>query len=167
MAVKRKMDFEDEAVDMPMNMKQPKLVAFPNTELDTDVAMSDASVYQLEPLFIPMQPFHTRLPSNASYSSSTASDSPRDSPAMYPTFDLYPNDDPGYVGSQNPFDVPTGDAARSVGLLQPKNGSFTHHGQNCSQIPKLRVACSPGLNGQRTMWAHCEQCGAIEMVQTD
>ena len=39
--------------------------------------------------------------------------------------------------------------------------------QNCSQIPKLRMACAAGLNGQRTMWAHCEQCGAIEMVDFD
>lgn len=166
MAVKRKMDFDDGAIDMRMNAKQPKLVPFPNTELDTDVAMSDASVYHLEPLFIPIQPFHTRFPSNASSSSSSPSDSARNSP-MYPRFDLYPHGDLGYLGSQNPFDVAMDEAPRPVGLIQPKSASFTHHGQNCSQIPKLRVACSPGLNGQRTMWAHCEQCGAIEMVQTD
>lgn len=41
------------------------------------------------------------------------------------------------------------------------------YSQNCSQIPKLRMACAAGLNGQRTMWAHCEQCGAIEMVDFD
>ncbi|KAH9839428.1 uncharacterized protein C8Q71DRAFT_856043 [Rhodofomes roseus] len=162
MALKRKMDFDDETVQAPVRAKQQKLIPFPNSEPDNDVAMTDASVYQLEPLLIPMQPFHTRLPSDASYSSSTAGDSPRISPA-YPSFDLYPADDNGF----NSFDSPVSEASGSVGLLQPKNPSFTHHGQKCSQIPKLRVACSPGLNGQRTMWAHCEQCGAIEMVHTD
>jgi hypothetical protein len=34
----------------------------------------------------------------------------------------------------------------------------------CSQIPKLKVACAPGLGGKRTMWSFCEQCGAISMV---
>ncbi|PCH43894.1 hypothetical protein WOLCODRAFT_26277 [Wolfiporia cocos MD-104 SS10] len=164
MGMKRKADFDDASVDMPTNLKQPRLVAFPTTELDSDVAMSDES--HLEPLFISMPPFHTRLSSNASYISSSASNSPRNSPT-YPIFDLYPTDDQGYIGSQNPFDAPMSEQPRSVGLLQPKNPSFTHHGESCSQIPKLRVACSPGLNGQRTMWAHCEQCGAIEMVHSD
>ncbi|KZT10602.1 uncharacterized protein LAESUDRAFT_734442 [Laetiporus sulphureus 93-53] len=165
MALKRKMDFDD-AVDVRRDVKQPKLVPFPQTEPDSDVAMMDASDYPLEPLFLSMQQFHTRLPSNASYSSSSAGDSPHLSP-MYPSFDLYPSDDQGYIGAQNPFDSPMCNAPRAVGLLQPKNASFTHHGASCTQIPKLRVACSPGLNGQRTMWAHCEQCGAIEMVRTD
>ncbi|KIY46168.1 hypothetical protein FISHEDRAFT_31714, partial [Fistulina hepatica ATCC 64428] len=53
-----------------------------------------------------------------------------------------------------------------VGLLQPSPG-FSHHGSGCSQIPKLRVACSAGLNDQRTMWSFCEQCGAISMVEQD
>lgn len=128
------------------NAKQPKLVPFPNTELDTDVAMSDASVYHLEPLFIPIQPFHTRFPSNASSSSSSPSDSARNSrqlfthsrrvgtlnqyliAAMYPRFDLYPHGDLGYLGSQNPFDVAMDEAPRPVGLIQPKSASFTHHG---------------------------------------
>ncbi|KAJ7072509.1 hypothetical protein C8F01DRAFT_1076493 [Mycena amicta] len=51
----------------------------------------------------------------------------------------------------------------SVGLLQPSS-SFSHHGTSCSQIPKLKVACASGPNGQRTMWSFCEQCGAISMV---
>ncbi|CCM05694.1 uncharacterized protein FIBRA_07925 [Fibroporia radiculosa] len=150
MALKRKFDYDAESVDMPMNMKQPKLIPFPNAEPDTDVVMSDAPTYNLEPLLIPIQPFHTRLPSNASYSSSSSSGSPQNSP-FYPSFDLYPHDDPGYVGNQNPFDAPVHEAPKPVGLLQPRSASFTHHGQNCSQIPKLRVACSPGLNGQRTI----------------
>jgi len=36
---------------------------------------------------------------------------------------------------------------------------------NCTQIPKLRVACASSVNGHRTMWSHCEQCGAISMVE--
>ncbi|KAH9948985.1 hypothetical protein B0H21DRAFT_197785 [Amylocystis lapponica] len=167
MAVKRKFEYELEAVDVPMNAKQPKLVPFPNSdELDSDVAMSDGSISDVEPLFLSMQSYHSRLPSNASYSSSAASDSPHNSP-MYPVFDLYPHDSQGYfdAGPQLTYDASFED--RRVGLLQPNSPSFTHHGQNCSQVPKLRIACSPGLNGQRTMWAHCEQCGAIDMVQTD
>jgi len=38
---------------------------------------------------------------------------------------------------------------------------------NCTQIPKLRIACASSGNGQRTMWSHCEQCGAISMVDSD
>ncbi|THV06801.1 hypothetical protein K435DRAFT_773118 [Dendrothele bispora CBS 962.96] len=55
---------------------------------------------------------------------------------------------------------------QNVGLLQPYSG-FAHHGSHCSSIPKLRVACAPGLNGQRTMWSFCEDCGAISMVNED
>lgn len=44
-------------------------------------------------------------------------------------------------------------------IVKPRTG--------CSQIPKLRVACASGLNGQRTMWSFCEQCGAISMVESD
>ncbi|KZT72158.1 hypothetical protein DAEQUDRAFT_763271 [Daedalea quercina L-15889] len=123
MALKRKMDFDDEVAEVPMRAKQQKLVPFPNSQPDNDVAMTDASVYQLEPLFIPIQPFHIRLPSDASYSSSTAGDSPRVSPA-YPYFDLYPAEDHGFPA----FDYPVPEAAKSVGLLQPKNPSFAHHG---------------------------------------
>ncbi|EPT04960.1 hypothetical protein FOMPIDRAFT_1027644 [Fomitopsis schrenkii] len=164
MALKRKMSFDDEVAPTPMRVKQQKLIPFPGTEADDDVAMTDASYHHhLEPLFIPMQqPFHMRLSSDVSYASSSPGDSPR-IPSAYPYFDLYPAEDQAF----NAFDSPVSEASRPVGLLQPKNPSFTHHGQNCSQIPKLRVACSPGLNGSRTMWAHCEQCGAIEMVHTD
>ncbi len=62
------------------NGKQAKLVPFPNSsDLDSDVAMSDASMSDLEPLAIPAHPYHIRLPSNASYASSASSDSPRNS----------------------------------------------------------------------------------------
>jgi hypothetical protein len=49
--------------------KQLKLVPFPNIELDTDVAMSEA-----EPLYPNIH--HSRLPSGASSISSSTSDSP-------------------------------------------------------------------------------------------
>ncbi|KAI9510830.1 hypothetical protein F5148DRAFT_498640 [Russula earlei] len=32
------------------------------------------------------------------------------------------------------------------------------------RFQKLRVACAAGALGQRSMWSHCEQCGAIEMI---
>ena len=100
MAVKRKFsdEFDDVAptvrscthivssrVSLAMqNGKQQKLIPFPNsTELDSDVAMSDASMSDLEPLAIPAHQFHTRLDSDASYASSLTSDSPRDSREYY------------------------------------------------------------------------------------
>ena len=62
------------------NGKQQKLIPFPNSsDLDSDVAMSDASISDLEPLTIPSHHFHTRLPSDVSYASSSTSDSPRNS----------------------------------------------------------------------------------------
>lgn len=98
MAVKRKFsaDFDDVAPTVShstlacsrvtrltsalQNGKQAKLVPFPNSsDLDSDVAMSDASMPDLEPLAIPAHPYHIRLPSNASYASSASSDSPRNS----------------------------------------------------------------------------------------
>ncbi|KAI0930537.1 hypothetical protein AcW1_009198 [Taiwanofungus camphoratus] len=165
MALKRKLELD--TTDLRLHAKQPKLVPFPNCELDTDVAMSDASMSDFEPLSLSIQqPYHLRLPSDASYSSSNASDSPRDCP-IYPAFDLYPLDAQTSTGSSINFGLSMDFTPKPVGLLQPRSPSFTHHGQNCSQIPKLRIACSPGLSGQRTMWAHCEQCGAIEMVNTD
>jgi len=86
---------------------------------------------------------------------------------------------------------------RSVGLLEPKNNFLHHglvpsivsdytgretvffadacilllldcvHRRNCTQIPKLRMACASNSHGQRSMWSHCEQCGAIEMMDPD
>ncbi|RPD78505.1 hypothetical protein L226DRAFT_598099 [Lentinus tigrinus ALCF2SS1-7] len=164
MALKRKFsaEFDDVA---PTNGKQAKLVPFPNSShLDSDVAMSDASMSDLEPLSIPAHPFHIRLPSNASYASSASSDSPRNS-----LFDLYPTESDSYMSvSAHGFPDSTVNASqKSVGLIQPKGNGFTHHGQNCAQIPKLRMACSAGPNGRRSMWAHCEECGAIEMVDSD
>ncbi|TFK82343.1 hypothetical protein K466DRAFT_500486 [Polyporus arcularius HHB13444] len=164
MALKRKLSAEFD--DVPRaNGKQAKLVPFPNSsDLDSDVAMSDASMSDLEPLAIPAHPYHIRLPSNASYASSASSDSPRNS-----LFDLYPVEADSYMSiSAHGFpDASVNAPQKAVGLIQPKGNGFTHHGQNCTQIPKLRMACSAGPNGRRSMWAHCEECGAIEMVDSD
>ncbi|KAF9451299.1 hypothetical protein P691DRAFT_808287 [Macrolepiota fuliginosa MF-IS2] len=162
MAIKRK--FEIEADDAFPSKKQLKLVPFPNVESDDDVAMSEA-----EPLC--SDTFHMRLPSNASSASSNASNSPISEPLSYPTFDTYPlpffsNDGSIDPNSHSYPHYATQSLDRHPGLLQPSTG-FRHHGTGCSQIPKLRVACASGLNGQRTMWSFCEQCGAISMVETD
>ncbi|KAI0044347.1 hypothetical protein FA95DRAFT_1497229 [Auriscalpium vulgare] len=109
---------------------------------------------------------HLRLDSNSSTTSTGST------PASYPVFNLYPN----------PFFASTGGvdtdpyaftrhtpppSQKPVGLLDPKN-SLLHHGLvACTQIPKLRMACQSGTNGQRSMWSHCEQCGAIEMIDPD
>ncbi|KAF7362072.1 hypothetical protein MVEN_00552800 [Mycena venus] len=158
MAMKRKFS-EDSEDASPNNAKQLKLIPFPNYQPDQDSLMTDAEPISYD------GPHHTRFPSNAS-SASDDSGSP-----AYPTFDLYPlpffgadgNVDPNshnfahYAAQQQQPPSP------SVGLLQP-SGAFSHHGSGCSQIPKLKVACASGLNGQRTMWSFCEQCGAISMV---
>ncbi|KAI0091533.1 hypothetical protein BDY19DRAFT_991228 [Irpex rosettiformis] len=161
MSMKRKLSIEfDDEVDYS-SAKRPNLFQFPSA--DTDVAMSDASSEPelLTPLDFPdcTSQFHSRLNSTASTASSLSYNSSLQnspsSPPCYPEFILYPSVDQS-AANYSP---------KPVGLMQPK--SFTHHGQNCSQIPKLRMACASGINGQRTMWAHCEQCGAIEMVDTD
>ncbi|EJF58248.1 hypothetical protein DICSQDRAFT_67478 [Dichomitus squalens LYAD-421 SS1] len=139
MAVKRK--FSDEFDDVVRtNGKQQKLIPFPNssTELDSDVAMSDASMSDLEPLSIPAHHFHTRLPSDASSASSSTSHSPQNSP-FYPVFDLYPSDTDSYMGiAAHGFPDPTLQAPQKpVGLIQPKGNGFTHHGyvlRTCLQV---------------------------------
>ncbi|GLB44918.1 hypothetical protein LshimejAT787_1802550 [Lyophyllum shimeji] len=142
MAVKRKFDVEASDDVAPSNAKQLKLIPFPNIDSDDDFHI----VKWLE---LPLT----------------------NSPA-YPTFDLYPlpffnaegsvntnSHNYAHYATQTPTTPP-------IGLLQPSN-SLIHHGSGCSQVPKLRVACAPGLNGQRTMWSFCEQCGAISMVEHD
>jgi hypothetical protein len=182
MAVKRKHSTEPEDSFPNIKTKQLKLIPFPNQVPDMDVAMSDA-----EPITIPSNQYHIRLPSDAS-SLSSASDSSEDSPA-YPSFDLCPHPFFDNSGTVNPdshvyalyaaqptlhpdgawapsHTAPENTHSENVGLLQPSS-AFVHHSSNCSQIPKLRIACSPGMNGQRTMWSYCEQCGAISMVDSD
>lgn len=162
MAIKRK--FEVEADDVLPSKKQLKFVPFPNVESDNDIAMSEA-----EPLY--PDAFHMRLPSNASSTSSDASNSPVQESPSYPGFNLYPlpffNNDGSIQPNSHSFSHYANQSAeRHSGLLQPST-EFRHHGTGCSQIPKLRIACASGLNGQRTMWSFCEQCGAISMVESD
>ncbi|KAF9484496.1 hypothetical protein BDN70DRAFT_849737 [Pholiota conissans] len=115
---------------------------------------------------------HSRLQSNASsISSSCTSDSPVGNSPAYPTFDLYPLPFFSNTGSvdtnSHNYSYYSGQLPNSqVGLMQPST-SFAHHSSNCTQIPKLKIACASGVNGQRTMWSHCEQCGAISMVESD
>ena len=105
--------------------------------------------------------------------------------AAYPTFGA------GFFSNEpsvDPFAVDPSPSPpiHQIGLLQPKS-SFIHHrygmcllncnsvvmafatvsSGDCTQIPKLRVACASGVNGQRSMWTHCEQCGAISIVESD
>ncbi|KAJ7188492.1 hypothetical protein C8R46DRAFT_1054862 [Mycena filopes] len=156
MAMKRKFVQESDDASLDGRNKQLKLVPFPNYQPDDDALMTDADISYSQ--------HHTRFPSTAS----SASDSPSASPP-YPTFDLYPLPFFGTDGTVNPNSHNFAHYAAqqppspSVGLLQPSS-SFTHHGSGCEQIPKLKVACASGLNGQRTMWSFCEQCGAISMV---
>ncbi|KAI0339580.1 hypothetical protein BDW22DRAFT_1431483 [Trametopsis cervina] len=171
MSMKRKLslEFDDEVA---YTAAKRTLFEFPSA--DMDVAMSDSSSDSelLTPLEFPdySHQYHSRLNSTASSSSSisfspSTQNSPSTSTAYYPDFVLYPSVD---TTATNPtVNSPANYSPRQVGLMQPKGASFTHHGQNCVQIPKLRVACAAGLYGQRTMWAHCEECGAIEMVDTD
>lgn len=35
---------------------------------------------------------------------------------------------------------------------------------SCTQIPRLKIAASPGLGGQRAMYVHCDECGAISIA---
>ncbi|KII92493.1 hypothetical protein PLICRDRAFT_89080 [Plicaturopsis crispa FD-325 SS-3] len=159
MAMKRKFVESEDA--SPHTVKHQKLVPFPQYEPDVDVAMSD-----VEPPSD--QTFHIRIPSNTS---SNSSDIDIDSP-VYPSFDLYPlTFKPEGASDSNPLRYhdlsgPSTPPSPSVGLIQPSS-NFSHHGTSCSQIPKLKVACAPGLNGQRTMWSFCEQCGSISMVESD
>ncbi|KAI0301068.1 hypothetical protein B0F90DRAFT_1810269 [Multifurca ochricompacta] len=156
MALKRKFD-KDTVSESDRCSKQLRCVPFPSYQADADVAMSDASsdVSLLEPII--SEQHHMRLDSDASTSSGSDFG---DAPA-YPSFSFCPNPFFGLDGSIFVFPTPR----KSVGLFEPKN-SFLHHG-NCTQIPKLRVACASSSHGQRSMWSHCEQCGAIEMIDSD
>jgi len=150
MAMKRKLDL-DSSEDFPQTVKQLKLVPFPGYVPDHDVAMSDSPSSDSEPFF--PENHHTRLVSTASTSSDLSEAVDYNSP-------LYPR----YSAHQPALDPP--ESPKVVGLMQPAS-TLSHHGSQCSQIPKLRVACSAGLDGSRTMWSFCEQCGAISMVDTD
>jgi len=166
MSLKRKLE-RDTVGESDRDSKQLRLVPFPSYQADTDVAMSDAlpGISSLEPVI--SEQHHMRLDSGAS----TSSSSDYGDTTVYPTFTFSPNP---FFGSDGSVDIDSHNISRfsdsppprrSVGLLDPKN-SFLHHG-NCTQIPKLRVACASSSHGQRSMWSHCEECGAIEMIDSD
>jgi hypothetical protein len=148
MAVKRKFDadLDDATESYQQTAKQLKLLPFPSSDSDCDAMMCDAP---MDTDYTDYTAFHSRLSSSAS-TSSISTDSPD-----YPVFELYPSP------SESPSRM-----SPPVGLMQPTKGQFTHHNLACVQIPKLRVACEAGPNGQRSMWALCEECGAIEMVDS-
>jgi hypothetical protein len=163
MALKRKLE-RDTVSESDRDSKQLRLVPFPSYQADTDVAMSDESsdISSLEPVI--SEQHHMRLDSGASTSSSSDFG---DATA----FTFCPNP---FFGPDGSVDINSHNLSRfsdsppprrSVGLLEPKN-NFLHHG-NCTQIPKLRVACAANSHGERSMWSHCEQCGAIEMMDPD
>ncbi|KAE9401622.1 hypothetical protein BT96DRAFT_880223 [Gymnopus androsaceus JB14] len=155
MATKRKFDGDcDDAIHQ--HPKQLKLVPFPNYE-DNDCMMSEAEPYS----------HHNRNTSSASSDSSNASGSPTTPPATYPSVEPYALSLIPDVSMSGVTVIQSSSTSMSnVGLLQP-HLDFKHHGNSCTTIPKLRIACSPGLNGQRTMWSHCSTCGAIAMVNCD
>ena len=98
--------------------------------------------------------------------------------AYYPTFELYPTQSEAPSRMSPPVGllqptvahlrlVPTGaeQVIPNADPLYSPRCLNIFSSNNCTQIPKLRVACEAGPNGQRSMWAMCEQCGAINMVE--
>lgn len=158
MALKRKLD--SHSGDNERSTKQLKLVPFPTYEPDNDVCMSDASSDQD---LLTVDPHHGRFNSTSSAVSSDA-----ESP-LYPPFTAAPGQFFAPNGRVNTdshnFSRYSPPPQRPVGIFEPRR-SFSHNG-SCTQIPKLRVACSSGVQVQRSMWSHCEQCGAIEMIDPD
>lgn len=151
---KRKFDDAEElAHDAYVPVKHTKVapIAEPVVTEDVDMGSDDAP---------------SPAPSLASLATTASS---HNSPA-YPHFDLYPfptSGDADMMDSNPAFDPRK--QARSdstVGLMQPQTAAndFIHHGANCSQIPRLRIASHPGLDGRRSLWSHCIECGAVEMV---
>lgn len=142
MAFKRKHDDDVSFHSQPL--KQVKLVPFPTSDsmdMDMDVPMSDTPVdYQAVP-----SAFHVRLASSASSVTDASSD-----------YSSEASSSPSAPATQ----LPRCDG-RSYSSL-----SFPHLRPDCKQIPKLRVACGAGPSGRRSMWGICEECGAIEMLDS-
>lgn len=161
MMAKRKFDdSEDLSYQTYAPAKHSKVapVTEPIVTEDIDMGMDDAP---------------SPAPSLASLATTASS---QGSPS-YPNFDLYPFPTFGDADMMDSNSAPDfrknsgSTSSRSdsnVGLLQPQtvSGDFVHHGTNCSQIPRLRMASHPGLDGRRSLWSHCIECGAVEMVTT-
>ncbi|KIL68912.1 hypothetical protein M378DRAFT_158049 [Amanita muscaria Koide BX008] len=158
MTLKRKLDLDLDTLQSH-KLKQPKLVPFPKLDSDNDVMMDDA-----EPCYPEL--YHCRTDSSVS-SASSAPSSPLVETPIYPLFDLYPHPffgNEGFVNSDSHNDSYFTSQQMKIGLMQP---SFRHKDHGCTQVPKLRIACASGPNGQRKMWSLCEQCGAVSIVDTD
>ncbi|KAG8968760.1 hypothetical protein FRC03_006217 [Tulasnella sp. 419] len=155
----------------PVPSKQLRLSIARGAE-ENDVAMND-----VENLvnFVPFPSSYSPITEGSdspspSYSLSTLPSTSSHSSPAYPAFDLYPEpqvdvnmdvDAPSRPHFHQHFSSPES----QPGLLQPSAG-FLHHGENCTQIPRLRMSSHPGINGTRTLWSHCQSCGAIEMVKS-
>ncbi|CAE6499001.1 unnamed protein product [Rhizoctonia solani] len=152
---KRKFDDAEELFqDTHVSTKHTKVapMAEPVVTEDVDMGSDDAP---------------SPAPSLASLATTASS---HNSPS-YPHFDLYPfptSGDADMMDSNPAFDYMKQRSDSTVGLMQPQTiaGDFVHHGTNCSQIPRLRLASHPGLEGRRSLWSHCIECGAVEMVST-
>jgi len=178
---KRKLSREDseEYVDYQPSCKQLKLSTM--MPITNEVAMNDV---QNLVNYVPFPTFSTR---SSSLSIDTAFSSPNytlsslqypSTPSScYPSFELYPEvETPMDVDMDASSDSPlhshhqhspsTASTDSHLGLMQPSTGTTAlQHGGNCTQIPRLRLSSHAGLNGCRTLWSHCESCGAIEMVK--
>ncbi|KAF8588712.1 hypothetical protein K439DRAFT_585252 [Ramaria rubella] len=158
MGIKRKFEVDVEsAVHSYRPMKQIRVTPAQRTLLQPeDIAMEDVSVDSFE---VSSHSFDSGSPS-------------------YPSFDLYPfpsygSNDVDMNGVNQTYNNSTSESRTSsnaseenkarVGLMQPK-ASFVHNVSNCFQIPRLRVACESGINGHRTLWSQCDNCGAIDMI---
>ncbi|EJD03142.1 uncharacterized protein FOMMEDRAFT_108277 [Fomitiporia mediterranea MF3/22] len=139
MALKRKL--VDDASAQP-SLKQMKLVPFPSSEqsldMDMDAPMSDSPSMDID---FPAG-FHSRLPSSASSDTDYSSDASTSSPS-------------------DPSICPPPVNGRTFSGL-----GFSHLRSDCKQLPKLRVACGAGPSGNRSMWGLCEECGAIQMLDS-
>ncbi|KAG9018078.1 hypothetical protein FRB90_012374 [Tulasnella sp. 427] len=183
MFLKRKLSRDDDEDDRNdyARTKQVKL-ASPSVD-SNDMAMSDAGMN-----VVPFPTFANSFPTSSHLSITTSSTSdhspnysiaslPSASPlSAYPAFDLYPE-------VETPMDVDmecspsahhhsssvssinsttSSSPTMAHGLLQPVTA--LQHGGNCTSIPRLRMSSHKGIHGTRTLWSHCESCGAIEMV---
>ncbi|KAG8904487.1 hypothetical protein FRB99_001663 [Tulasnella sp. 403] len=172
---KRKLSRDDDDHCDYAPTKQVKLASSATRAHPDDVAMSDTQN------FIPFPSF-TSFPNSSSSGLSINTNSspnysisslPSASPVnAYPAFDLYPEvetpmdvDMDATATATQPLFTSTDIADYRPGLLQPSTSTALRHGGNCTQIPRLRMSSHAGLHGTRTLWSHCESCGAIEMVK--
>jgi hypothetical protein len=176
--VKRK--FEDEVdAPKPQTFKRPSCatrpVNLPSISLDVDMGTGVTQPqYTFNPVVIEQPSSPYSIPSSATSSYLPTSQAFYPFPSMdnevMECDDLSPisklsrtASDPVYE-NRYPSNAST-NSTLSNGLMQPKDQGYGHHGSGCTQIPKLRLSAYPNADGERTMWTHCEECGAIEMIK--